>query len=168
MIIQIYDDDLLNGDGIREVVFLQGCHHHCKNCFNKETWEFKEATQKTLADDIKFQKHLYKKLQQSYISGITITGGDPLAPENLWQTTQLAQITKATKDKTVWIYTGYTWENLQTKQYVEILSLADVLCEGPFIESLKSPNKPWVGSSNQRVIDVQKSIKENKIVLYEG
>ena len=84
MIIHIYDDDLLNGDGIREVVFLQGCHHHCKGCFNQETWEFKKPTPESELKDSEYLKHLDDKLSQDYIDGVTISGGDPLAPENLY------------------------------------------------------------------------------------
>ncbi len=154
MIIQVYDDDLINGTGVREVVFLQGCHHHCKGCFSPETWEFKKETPETLAKSSKFKTRVLKKLRESYIDGITITGGDPLAPENLKETEELCTMAKA-YNKTVWVYSGYTWDKVKD---LFIMNLIDVLCEGPFIESLKSPDKPWVGSSNQRVLDVKASL----------
>lgn len=171
MIIQVYDDDLLNGEGIREVVYLQGCHHHCKGCFNPETWEFKEDTDETLDKSCKFYLHLDHQLNKNYIDGITLTGGDPLAEENVQETLQLCYLAKQ-YNKTVWIYTGYTWEELMKRNKLHvtylILHLTHVLCDGRFVDSLKSPDKPWVGSSNQRVIDVQKSLKEEKVILYEN
>ena len=151
MIIQVYDDDLLNGEGVREVVFLQGCPHHCKGCFSPETWEFKKDTEETLAKTAQFKKQLAEKLSQPYISGLTITGGDPLAPLNIEETTELCNLAKS-KGKNVWIYTGYTWDYVKE---LPIINLIDVVCEGPFIESLKSPDKPWVGSSNQNVIKIK-------------
>lgn len=160
MIVQVYDNDLLNGLGIREVVFLQGCHHHCKGCFNPETWEFKKETPEAINKSEEFKHKVINKLKEPYIDGITISGGDPLASENLEETESLCTIAKALH-KTVWIYTGYKWESVKD---LFIMKLIDVICDGPFIESLKSPDKPWVGSSNQRVIDVQKSLKENKTI----
>ncbi len=160
MIIQVYDDDLLNGTGIREVVFLQGCPHHCKGCFSPETWEFKNETPETISKTEEFKRRIVAKLKEPYIEGITLTGGDPLAPENLKETEDLCTTAKALH-KTVWIYTGYTWEDVKN---LFVMKLTDVLCEGPFVESLKSPEKPWVGSSNQRVIDVQKSLENSTII----
>ena len=151
MIIQVYDDDLLNGEGVREVVFLQGCPHHCKGCFSPETWEFKKDTEETLTKTAQFKKQLTEKLSQPYISGLTITGGDPLAPLNIEETTELCNLAKS-KGKNVWVYTGYTWDYVKE---LPIINLIDVVCEGPFIESLKSPDKPWVGSSNQNVIKIK-------------
>lgn len=151
MIIQVYDDDLLNGEGVREVAFLQGCPHHCKGCFSPETWEFKKDTEETLAKTAQFKKQLAEKLSQPYISGLTITGGDPLAPLNIEETTELCNLAKS-KGKNVWVYTGYTWDYIKE---LLIINLIDVVCEGPFIESLKSPDKPWVGSSNQNVIKIK-------------
>lgn len=160
MIIHIYNDDLLNGEGVREVVFLQGCPHHCKNCFSPETWEFKKDTPETLAKTVKFKNEVLAKLKEPYIDGITLTGGDPLAPENLEEAEELCTMAKAL-NKTVWVYSGYKWEELKD---LFIIKLIDVLCEGPFIESLKSPEKPWVGSSNQRVIKVQESLEKGEII----
>ena len=160
MIIQVYDDDLLNGPGIREVVFLQGCHHHCKGCFSPETWEFKEKTPEEINKSEEFKHRVINKLKEPYIDGITITGGDPLAPENLQETESLCTMAKALH-KTVWVYSGYKWEDLKD---LFVMQLIDVLCDGTFIESLKSPEKPWVGSSNQRVIDVQKSLVNNTVI----
>lgn len=163
MIIQLYDDDMLNGEGIREVVFLQGCPHHCKGCFSPETWGFKEDTEETREKTIAFRQRLVHKLQQPYISGITITGGDPLDSSNVVEALELAKIAKK-YGKNVWIYTGFDWDEI--KDYY-IMEFTDVVCDRPFIESLKSPTKPWVGSQNQRVIDVKKSLKQDDIVLWK-
>jgi anaerobic ribonucleoside-triphosphate reductase activating protein len=159
MIVQVYDDDLLNGVGIREVVFLQGCPHHCKGCFNPETWEFKKETEESRKKDLYYIEHLKNKLSKSYISGLTISGGDPFA--NINELEELIELAKSC-NKNIWVYTGFTYEYL-FKKYPDILKSIDVLCDGPFIEYLKSPDKPWVGSSNQRVIDVQKSLKLGSI-----
>ncbi len=166
MIIQVYDDDLLNGEGIREVVFLQGCPHHCKGCFSPETWKVKEDTKESLEKDHKFLLQVEHKLSQDYIKGLTISGGDPFYKPNLQMTAKLILLAQLYR-KNVWVYTGYSF-NFIKKHYLHILKDVDVLCDGEFISSLKSPNKPWVGSSNQRVIDVKKSLKQNKIVLYEN
>lgn len=163
MIIQLYDDDILNGEGIREVVFLQGCPHHCKGCFSPETWEFKEDTEKTRNQTIIFRQRLVYKLQQPYIAGITLSGGDPLDVHNIAESLELAKIAKK-YGKTVWIYTGFDWNTI--KDYY-IMEYVDVVCDRPFIESLKSPNKPWVGSQNQRVIDVKKSLEKNNVILWK-
>lgn len=172
MIIQVYDDDLLNGEGIREVVYLQGCPHHCKGCFNPETWEFKPETPETEARTKQFIDHIIEKLKDPYITGITITGGDPFGNhENAVQTMKLAGLAKRF-NKDVWIYTGSTYEELMNdiksghRIIKHVLDNTDVLCDGRFVEKLKSPNKPWVGSENQRVIDVQKTLKANKVILY--
>ena len=166
MIIHIYDDDLLNGEGIREVIFLQGCPHCCKGCFNPETWKHIPDTRESIEQDYIYYKHLYKKLSLDYISGITITGGDPFYEKNIKQLEDLINLAKS-KNKTIWVYTGYTYEYL-LKTYPNILNNINVLCDGKFIEELKSPEKPWVGSSNQRVIDIQKSLNQNNIVLYDN
>ena len=179
MIIQIYNDDMLNGTGLREVIFLQGCHHHCEGCFSPETWKFKKNTKESVEQDKVYIKKVEEKLKTSYIDGITITGGDPMAPENQDQTLRLCKLAKK-YNKTVWIYSGYSFEELigrkgfwnrvkkffcNTTKY--ILKNTDVLIDGKFDKNLKSPELPWVGSSNQRVIDVQKSLTNNNITIYD-
>lgn len=162
MIIQVYDDDLLNGEGIREVIFLQGCPHHCKGCFSPETWEFKQETEESKEKDHNYLEQISKKLNCDYIDGITITGGDPLAPQNIEQAKELCLLAKS-YNKTVWIYTGYLFDYVKN---LDIVNYIDVLCEGPFKEELKSPKTPWVGSSNQRVINVKESLTTNTVVLW--
>lgn len=164
MIIQVYDDDLLNGIGIREVAFLQGCTHHCLNCFNPETWEIKEETKESLAKTQEYLNRIEHKLKCDYIHGLTISGGDPMLDHNIQETNRLINLARK-YNKSVWVYSGFTYDVLKEKQF-NTLKKIDVLCDGPFIEKLKSPEKPWVGSSNQRVIDVQRSLYEDKIILY--
>lgn len=163
MVIQVYDDDMLNGKGLREVVFFQGCSHRCPGCFNPETWEFKGETKESIKIKNEFFKRVSNKLDKDYIDGITLTGGDPLEPKNVNQALEFIMLAKS-KNKTVWVYTGYLYEQIKD-MYPGLITLIDVLCDGPFIQSLKSPEKPWVGSSNQRVIDVQESLRQNKVVL---
>lgn len=167
-IIQIYKADLLNGVGLRNVYFFSYCPHHCLECFNKETWELEPENSRpwTEAD---FEE-LIKEAEPEYISGITLSGGDCLSDPNVEGILDLCKRFKERfgETKTIWTYTGYTWENIMKSggYREECLKFIDVLCEGPFISSLKSPSKPWVGSENQRVIDVKKSLRENKIILY--
>jgi len=167
-VIQIYKADLLNGVGLRNVYFFSYCPHHCLGCFNKETWELEPENSRpwTEAD---FEE-LIKEAEPEYISGITLTGGDCLSEPNVEGILDLCKRFKERfgETKTIWTYTGYTWENIMKSggYQAECLKFIDVLCDGLFISSLKSPNKPWVGSENQRVIDVKKSLRENKIILY--
>lgn len=167
-LIKTYHADLLNGTGLREVLFLSGCTHHCPGCFNPETWDpdFEEAHEWTEED----WKELKENISKPYISGVTFSGGDPLFPSNQKGVLDLCKLIKENfPDKTIWLYTGYTYEHIQSGSDLSpfILEYVDVLCDGPFIESQKSPKKPWVGSENQRVIDVQESLKQDKVILYE-
>ena len=166
-IIQTYLNDLLNGEGLRDCYFFSGCELHCPGCFSSETWD-PNMPQARLWTEEDFQR-LLMNASKSYISGITLLGGDPFHPVNREGILDLCKRFKEYfgDSKTIWIYTGYTWEILKKAQDLrwECLKYVDVLCEGPFIEKLKSPTKPWVGSENQRVINVQESLKQNKIIL---
>ena len=163
----IYYNDLLNGTGLRNVYFFTRCCNACPGCFNKELQDPDPSFGKDWTDE-DFQK-LINDSSKEYISGITLSGGDPFHPNNRRDILDLCKRFREHfgDTKTIWIYSGYTWETILKDQdeRFECLKYIDVLCEGPFIESLKSPSKPWVGSENQRVIDVQKSLKENKIIL---
>lgn len=166
-IIQTYLNDLLNGEGLRDCYFFSGCELHCSGCFSPETWN-PNMPQARLWTEEDFQKLLINA-SKSYISGITLLGGDPFHPVNRGE---ILDLCKRFKDhfgdsKTIWIYTGYTWETLEKAkdERWECLKYIDVLCDGPFIEKLKSPSKPWVGSENQRVINVPESLKSEKIIL---
>ena len=166
-LIQTYLNDLLNGEGLRDCYFFSGCELHCPGCFSPETWD-PDMPQAKLWKEEDFQE-LLKNASKPYISGITLLGGDPFYPVNREEILNLCKRFKENfgDSKTIWIYTGYTWEILEKAKDVrwECLKYVDVLCEGPFIEKLKSPSKPWVGSENQRVINVQESLRQNKIVL---
>lgn len=152
-LIQIYKADLINGEGLRNVYFFSHCTHHCPGCFNKETWNESAGRPWTEED---FQQ-LIEDAKPDYISGITLSGGDPFSPINRKDVLDLCKRFKSIfPNKTIWVYTGYTLEQIEENEdeRLECLRYVDVLCDGPFIESLKSPSKPWVGSSNQRVIKI--------------
>ncbi len=154
--------DISNGPGVRVSIFMQGCTFKCKNCFNPETHDFNGGEE--------FTNEVIDKVldlcNKDYIVGLSILGGEPLHPKNIEGTTLLAKKFKEKfKDKTIWIWSGFLYDrDLKDK---EILNYIDVLVDGQFKEELHNPKLKWCGSSNQRVIDVKKSIKENKIVLYE-
>ena len=166
-LIQTYLNDLLNGEGLCDCYFFSGCELHCPGCFSPETWD-PDMPQAKLWTEEDFQE-LLVNASKSYISGITLLGGDPFHPVNREEILDLCKRFKEHfgDSKTIWIYTGYTWEILEKAKDArwECLKYIDVLCDGPFIEKLKSPSKPWVGSENQRVINVQESLKQNKIIL---
>lgn len=157
----ITKEDMLNGDGIRVVLWVSGCEHHCKNCQNQITWD-KEGG---LPFDSKAEEELFEALNKPFIEGITFSGGDPLMPYNRDETIRLIKKTKELyPNKTIWLYTGYTFEEIKD---VKGLEAVDVIAEGPFIEELKDNNIPWVGSKNQRVIDVKETLKTGEIVLHK-
>lgn len=167
-LIQVYHSDLLNGEGLREVIFFSGCDLNCPGCFNKEAQNpnFKLLDSHEWSEDD--YKLLLDNLNKPFISGVTILGGDGFSTYNRAGVLDLCKnLKKDVPNKTIWIYTGYTWESIinAKDERTECLKYIDVLCDGPFIEKLKAPDKPWVGSSNQRVINVQQSLKENKIIL---
>jgi len=157
----ITKDDMLNGEGLRTVLWVAGCTHHCKNCHNPITWdiaggiEFDEAAENELFEDLK----------KPYCAGITFSGGDPLHPFNREEVARLIKkVREVCPDKNIWLYTGYLYEEVKD---FEGLALIDILIDGEFIEELKDERLHWVGSSNQRIIDVQKTLKENKVVIYD-
>lgn len=161
----ITHEDMVNGDGLRVILWVAGCNHKCKNCQNPITWDINGG----INFDNNALKEIYDELKKEYCDGITFSGGDPLHPLNR---ETILEIIKEIKNKfpkkTIWIYTGYTYEQILNEQFIkEILDMTDVLIDGVYIENLKSPDKHWVGSSNQRVIDIQKSLKEDKVILYE-
>ena len=159
-IAQIDTCDLANGPGARLSVWVSGCTHHCKNCFNPELWDFSKGMEynKLLEDKI------IKDLGREYIAGLSILGGDPLEPEN--QEGILSLVKRAKKEcpnKTIFIWTGYDFEDLVHTPARCVLAYVDVLIDGRFIEELKDLSLSLRGSSNQRVIDVQASLKNNEI-----
>lgn len=157
----ITKDDMLNGDGLRVVLWVAGCEHHCPHCQNPVTWDPDGG----LPFGEKERAEIFAELDKDYISGITFSGGDPLHPANITEITALAkEIREKYPLKTIWLYTGYLWEQICEK---EIIPYLDVCLEGRFEIDRKELQLHWVGSSNQRVIDVQKTLHSDEIVLYK-
>lgn len=155
----ITKDDMLNGDGLRVVLWVAGCNHGCKGCQNPITWDPCGGLPFTERE----KKEIFQELDKSYISGITFSGGDPLYPANVQDVTALArEIRRQYPSKTIWLYTGSLWKDVKD---LEIVQYLDVLVDGKFVESLKDVNLAWRGSGNQKVIDVPSTLKEGKIVL---
>lgn len=162
----ITTDDMLNGEGMRVVVWLSGCLHRCKGCQNPVTWEYGNG----MEFDKAAREELYSELSKEHISGVTFSGGDPLYPSNLHQLLILmCEIKNKFPSKTIWIYTGYTWEEIQKNEIQKaIVELSDVIVDGKFIEELADTGYKWAGSTNQRVIDVVESLKRKEVVCYGG
>ena len=177
--IKIEKDNLLNGPGIRLVLWLSGCSHHCKNCHNPETWN--KNTGKPF--DIFAEATVMAYLAKPYITGLTLTGGDPLFPENREDLLILLEKVKNEfPEKTIWCWSGFTIENLIPEFFktgntdsieYKILSKIDVLIDGPFRQDirendLKEKNSSVIlkyrGSSNQRIINIKETLKERKVV----
>jgi anaerobic ribonucleoside-triphosphate reductase activating protein len=159
----ITKDDMKNGDGLRVVLWVAGCSHHCPNCQNPVTWD--------PDDGILFDKNARKELldivSQDYISGITFSGGDPLFESNREEVYELIEYIKSVyPNKTVWLYTGYTFNDLKKFVPIGILNKIDVIIDGPYIEKFRDTSLKWRGSSNQRVINVRKTIDTGNIVLH--
>lgn len=154
--------DIANGEGVRVSLFVSGCKFHCKNCFNQITWDFNHGnpyTEQTEQSIIQF-------LSKPYIKGLSILGGDPLwqSKEDINQLVSLANKVKSI-NKDIWIWSGFTWEELSPIQH-KLIDLCDVFVDGKYIDELKDLTLKWCGSSNQRVIDIQKSLKQNHIILH--
>ena len=163
--------DIANGEGVRVALFVSGCRHHCKGCFNSMTWDFnygKKFTKET-------EEEILEALKPNYIDGLSLLGGEPFEPENQEVLVKLLRKVKERyPEKNIWCYTGYDFEKdilgrmaEQWEETKEMLSYIDVLVDGEFKEALKSPSLQFKGSSNQRIIEVQPSLKEGHIVLWE-
>ena len=154
--------DISNGPGLRVSIFIQGCTFNCKNCFNPETHDFKDGHE---FNDETIQKIL-ELCSQKYIVGLSLLGGEPMHPKNIEETTRLAKAFKEKyPEKNIWAWSGYLFdEYLKDK---EILNYLDVLIDGQYKDELHDPTLKWRGSSNQRVIDVKKSLKKNQVLLFE-
>ena len=150
----ITKDDMLNGDGLRVVLWVAGCTHCCKECQNPITWDPDGG----LPFDDEAKKEIFDQLDKPYIDGITFSGGDPLHSANRLDVRGLMkEIKKKYPNKTIWLYTGDTWEDVM---HYPIMKYVDVLVDGEFMIDLKDTKLLWKGSSNQRVIDVQASLKQ--------
>ena len=161
---QIRETDIANGEGIRVSLYVQGCHRHCPNCFNPETWDFNGG--KKFDGDT--EEDLIGLINQPHIVGLTILGGEPLEAENRKDVSKLLKkVKQCCQNKTIWLYTSFLYEEIE-KFDEEILTYIDILVDGPFIDELKDRKLRFRGSSNQRIIDVQMTLKKQEIVLYSG
>ena len=156
-----------NGDGLRVCLWVAGCNHYCKGCFNQQTWDVCSGDLFELPQ-IELIKYA---LSQDWCEGLTLTGGDPLFPQNREQISSMCKSLKLEfPTKTIWLYTGFTYDELIKNNNDDINMIfknIDVLVDGSYIKELNSPDKHWVGSENQRVIDVKASLEQGKIVLWE-
>ena len=167
--------DISNGKGIGVALFVQGCHFHCKNCFNSDTWDFsggKEWTKET-------KENFLSLMNKPQIKRVSILGGEPLAEENLDSVLDLVNETRLIfPEKTIWLYSGYIWEeifdategittqNLNVNRLIrqQIIKQCDIMIDGKFIDSQKDLSLKWRGSKNQRCISIDKSLKMNTVV----
>lgn len=151
--------DVANGEGVRVSLFVSGCPHKCKGCFNPELWNPDAG----VSFDTDVIHKVLNLCSPDYISGLSLLGGEPLASGNVYNLTLLCNAFKHRyPHKTIWIYTGYRWDDIK---HLHILSYADVLVDGQFVEELKDPRLKFRGSSNQRIIDVQKSLQSGCVFL---
>ena len=152
--------DVANGPGVRVSLFVTGCNHHCKNCFNKEAWDF------NYGDDFtqKQESEIIEDLKPDYITGLSLLGGEPFEKETY-------------PNKEIWCYTGFTFDKQILGQMIgeehrettkEMLDNIDYIVDGRFVDELKDPKLRFRGSSNQRIIDVKKSLAQNQIVIWDG
>lgn len=166
--------DVANGPGVRVSLFVSGCNHHCKNCFNREAWDFNYGEEFTENE----QNQIIEDLKPEYITGLSLLGGEPFEKINQEGLVPLVKKVKQTyPDKKIWCYTGFTFdkqilgemiekENRQTTK--EMLDNIDYIVDGRFVEELKNPSLRFRGSSNQRIIDVKRSLAQNEVVLWDG
>ena len=177
---QMRSMDISNGEGIGVSLFVQGCDFHCKNCFNSETWEFSKGQEW----NDKTKNQFLKLIETPFIQRVSILGGEPLHPKNVQNVLKIVdEIRVSYPTKNIWLYTGYTWEQIMypivtddlnfERDYIikarkELVSKCDVLIDGRYVDELRDVSLHWRGSSNQRVINVQETLKQNKIILWES
>ena len=161
--------DIANGPGVRVSLFVSGCTHYCKGCFNSEAWEFSYGEEYTQITN----NQLFEYLNKPYIKGLTILGGEPMHPKNQEQVYEIVkefQYRYKYVDKDLWLYTGYLYDELVSgkvgRYSKEILNNVDVLVDGPYIEDLKDIGLNFRGSSNQRIIKVRDSLEMKEIMLH--
>ena len=159
-----------NGLGVRTVLWVSGCNIHCRNCHNPQTWDFNSGIPFT---EDTMQEILYD-LSKPYIKGLTLSGGHPLDPHNAPKVLEIVKRVKMVfpnmvfPNKDIWIYTGYVWEDIiKDDTLKEILKRTDVLVDGAYIDELRDITLPFMGSSNQRIINVQESLNQNKVILWK-
>lgn len=181
---QIRSMDISNGEGIGVSLFVQGCDFHCKNCFNSETWEFSKGQEW----NDKTKNQFLKLIETPFIQRVSILGGEPLHPKNVQNVLKIVdEIRVSYPTKNIWLYTGYTWEEIWIKDNIktddkiqdmrekaiknlrrQVVRMCDVLIDGRYIDELRDVSLHWRGSSNQRVINVQKTLEQKQIVLWES
>jgi len=154
--------DIADGPGVRVSIFMQGCTFNCKNCFNPETHDFnggKEFTDETI-------ERVLELCDKDHIEGLSILGGEPMHPKNIEGTTKLAKAFKEKfPNKNVWAWSGFLFDrDLKDK---EVLNYLDTLVDGQYNDELRDPTLKWKGSSNQRIINVQESLKNNRVILMD-
>lgn len=170
----------MNGTGLRVCLWCSGCDHHCKNCQNPITWDPNDGAK----FDIKAKNEIFNELSKDYIAGITFTGGDPLHQKNLESVLDLVnEIRLSYPEKTIWLYTGYTWEQIMypvvtddfnperdklVKMRQDIVRQCDVLVDGRYEEDKRDVTYHWAGSTNQRVIDIRRTLEQGSVVLWEN
>ena len=165
---EIKNYDIANGEGVRVSLFVSGCRNHCEKCFQPETWDFSHGSEFTeeVADEI------LDMMDKSYINGLTVLGGEPLEPENQPEVLALLQrVRERFSDKDVWLFTGFTFEELKEDgcrancgETEQLLSLVDVLVDGRYVDALRDLTLKFRGSQNQRLIDIKKTLKEGHVV----
>ena len=166
--------DVANGEGVRVSLFVSGCNHHCKNCFNREAWDFNYGNDFTEKEE----KEIIDDLKPEYITGLSLLGGEPFEKTNQEGLVPLIKKVKETyPDKKIWCYTGFTFDKQILGQMIgeehrettkEMLDNIDYIVDGKFVEELKDPKLRFRGSSNQRIIDVKKSLQQNEVVIWDG
>lgn len=154
-----------NGVGVRTVLWVSGCDIHCYNCHNQQTWDFNSGipfTEETMQE-------ILEDLSKPYIKGLTLSGGHPLDPQNAPKVLEIVKRVKMVfPNKDIWIYSGYVWEDIIKDDILkEILKRTDVLVDGAYIDELRDISLDFRGSSNQRIIDVKKTLKKNEVVLWK-
>lgn len=167
---EIKKTDIANGEGVRVSLFVSGCRRRCKNCFNQIAWDFDYGNPFT--EEV--EEEIISALTPYYIAGLTLLGGDPMEPENQRALLPFVRKVRARlPEKNIWCFTGYTYSDgtleedaVRLSETKELISLFDVLVDGRFVEELKDIRLKFRGSSNQRVIDVQKSLQTGQVVLY--
>ena len=161
----IKTDDMLNGDGLRVTCWVSGCSLGCFNCYNPQTWDFNSGipfTEETM------QEILYD-LSKPYIKGLTLSGGHPFDPHNAPEVLKIVKRVKMVfPNKDIWIYSGYVWEDIiKDNALKEILKCIDVLVDGAYVDELRDISLAFRGSSNQRIIDVKKTLNSNEVILWQ-
>ena len=161
---KINTHDIANGPGVRVSLFVSGCRRHCPGCHNPQAWDFGFGTRFTKTT----MQRILARLDEDFIAGLTILGGEPFEPESagtVWEI--ISESKRVFPAKTIWVYSGDHYEALHYRFPDDLLSMIDVLVDGPYIEAERDISLKFRGSRNQRIIDVQKSLKIGGIVLYE-